>query len=355
MKCKRCGKPVVGKYVEVAGAPFHPGCFTCARCKEMIIGAYQKQGKKYYHPVCYKEKIGLLCEKCGKVLVDSWVEHKGKKYHPQCLQLWCDICRKEITGEYMYDREGKYHKQCFLNHKAPQCGVCDQPIVGKYLKDEWGNRSHETHDGKKTTVCNYCSRIISFPTSNGGYTYSDGRLICGICKFTAVTDEQQVRVSLSRVLKLLAAPPAGFNDIPKNIPLQLVDKPTLKKLGASRLPDHGEGLTRSNIILQNKKPVKTQYEMFLLFGMPQLEFEAVLAHELLHAWLIERNIKRSKKDTEGFCNLGSALVYKTENSRFAQILLKRLENNPDRLYGKGYRKMNDKLQQWGWQKLKTDL
>ncbi len=355
VKCHRCAKPITGKYVNVEGYVFHPGCFVCGKCKKPISGSYQRIGRKFYHPVCYKEKAGLVCRKCGKVLGDSWVEHKGGKYHSKCLQLRCDICGEAIAGEYTYDKKGNYHKNCFLNHKSPRCDVCEAPIVGRYMTDSWGNKAHLEHNGKKTVLCDYCARVISFPTSNGGYNYSDGRVVCGICKLTAVEDERRVRLSLSRVLKLLAAAPAGLDGIPGDIPIQLVDRHTLERLGGSTLRENGQGLALSNITLRDKKRVKVEYRIYILSGIPQLNFDAVLAHELLHVWLIERDIKLSQKETEGFCNLGSALVYNADDSKFARVLLERMENSPDRMYGRGYRKMSDRLRRLGWKRLKESF
>lgn len=355
MRCKYCAKTVTGRYVKAEGYVFHPECFVCGKCKKAIEGPYQKIGRKFYHPACYKEKTGLVCGKCGKLLGDSWVVHKGKKYHEGCLELRCDICGRAITGEYTYDKNGKYHKDCFLNHKSPRCGVCDAPIVGRYVTDRWGNKAHMEHNGEKTAVCDYCSRVISFSTSNGGYNYSDGRVVCGICKFTAVEDERRVRSSLSRVLKLLAAAPAGFDGIPGDIPVQLVDRYTLKRLGGAVLPEGGRGLTLSNITYQDKQRVKVEYRIYILSGIPQLNFEGVLAHELLHVWLIEKDIRLSQKEAEGFCNLGAALVYRADDSAFGRFLLEQMEESPDRMYGKGYRKMNDRLRRLGWKRLKESF
>ncbi|MCP5103463.1 MAG: protein DA1 [bacterium] len=355
MSCKHCGKSITGEYVKAEGYAFHPGCFVCGKCDKTISGSYQKVGRKFYHPVCYKEKTGLVCRKCGNVLDDTWVEHKGKKYHSQCLQLRCDICGKAITGEYSYDKNGKYHKNCFLNHKSPRCDVCDSPIVGKYMIDSWGHKAHFNHNREKTTICEYCARIISYSTSNGGYNYSDGRVVCGICKLTAVEEERRIRQSLLRVSVLLAAQPAGLDGIPGDIPIQLVDRYTLKRLGGSHLPGNGQGLTLSNITLEDKKRVKVEYHIYILSGIPQLNFDAVLAHELLHVWLIERDIKLSQKEAEGFCNLGSALVYQADDSKFARVLLERMESSPDRMYGKGYRQMKDRLRRLGWKRLKESL
>jgi hypothetical protein len=320
MNCKQCGKILTGEYIEVDGNFFHPKCFICAKCKKVIEGSLQKLNGKYYHPECYIEKLGLFCAKCGKPLEDSWIEEKGKKYHSDCFPLKCDICGKSLTGEYFYDEGGKYHKSCFAEHKAPKCCVCNQPIVqGKYITDCWGNRAHPDHDGKETQTCVYCSRFISDSASNGGYLYSDGRIVCGICKLSSVIDDQKIKLSMSRVLELLAEPPSNIHEIPQDIPIRLVNIPTLKELKGEDATDHGQGLTRSEVKYRGKIRTKTNHQIYILTGMPKLEFEAVLAHELLHVWLVEENIEMSFKETEGFCNLGSALVYKSDNSKLAQI------------------------------------
>jgi hypothetical protein len=345
---------VAERYIKAAGYVFHRECFTCAGCKEIIVGNFKMSGEKFYHPRCYNEKSGLFCHVCGKVLEGEWLEQGKKKFHPQCLDMECDICGQYMTGEFVTDDEGKYHEACYLNRKAPRCCVCDAPIKGKYVKDPWGNTAHPAHKGRKVDACDYCSRIIGNTCSNGGYNYADGRNICGICRPTAVESNLKVRRSMMQVLRAMAAPPAGFRDIPGSIPIQLVDRPTLRRLSGF-LPVHGQGFTASNITLQDGKRVKVQYRIYILHGLPQLQFQSVLAHEFLHVWLMEKDIKLSTKDMEGFCNLGSALLYETEDSPFARFLLKQLEENPDRLYGGGYRKMKRLLQRLGWNRLKGSL
>jgi hypothetical protein len=355
MKCKGCKKNIEGSYMKADGYAFHPECFACDRCGKPIRGSYQKSGGKYFDLDCYKQRAGLVCDKCGKLLQDKWVDNAGKKYHLHCHDLRCDICGKPLLEEYLQDAEGNYHESCFKSSKALRCDVCEQPIMGKYIKDPWGHNAHERHLGRKTEACEYCSRLMSDVTSNGGYRYSDDRLICGICKLTAVNDGHRLRRSHDRVLQLLSSPPASFRGIPRNIPIQLVDKPTLKRIGKFRSTDHGMAFTQSEITLRNKQRIKVEYRIYILTGLPQLQFEGALAHEFMHVWLIEKDIKLSMKDLEGFCNLACALVYRTEDSAFARFKLKQMADDPDRWYGKGYRKMSRLLERIGWRRLKTSL
>lgn len=354
--CAKCGKPLTSKYIQADGLVFHPGCFVCAKCKKVIHGKYHVLNREYYHPLCYKKRVGLFCAKCGKPIEGSWIVYNGKKYHSQCTPLRCTICGKALSGEYFSDKGGKYHKSCYLQHKALVCSVCKQPIIsGKYVTDVWGNRSHEFHNNEKIQTCDYCSRVISSATSDGGYRYDDGRIVCGICKRSIVDDNEEAAGCLPGVLKILSASPASFIDIPRDIPIQLVDRFTLNRLKGGKSTGQDQGLTKSSVIYEGKRVIRTEHRIYILVGIPRLEFEAVLAHELLHVWLIKNNIDLPGKEKEGFCNLGCALVYRADGSKLGKVLLNKMKDNPDPVYGKGYRMMNERLQDLGWKTLKKSI
>ena len=98
-----------------------------------------------------------------------------------------------------------------------------------------------------------------------------------------------------------------------------------------------------------------KYEISILFGLPKIEFEAVLAHELLHIWLHQNNIILSSQLKEGFCNLGSYLIYNNDNTHFSTIHLQAMSNYKNIVYGQGYREMRVQLEKLGWKKLISDL
>jgi hypothetical protein len=98
-----------------------------------------------------------------------------------------------------------------------------------------------------------------------------------------------------------------------------------------------------------------KYIIEILWGLNQIEFEAVLAHELLHVWIDYNNIKLNKSKLEGFCNLGSRLVYDNYNLELAKVLKSSMKNNDDPIYGKGYKYMNSLLEIHGWDKLTNML
>ena len=84
--------------------------------------------------------------------------------------------------------------------------------------------------------------------------------------------------------------------------------------------EHLKGLTKVNH--ENKK----MFQVYILNNLPKIQFEAALAHEFLHIWLFKKNITLDKPLMEGFCNLGSYLIYKLDDTKFSKILLLSLEN-----------------------------
>ena len=350
MTCYHCNKSITGKFIRVDGHVFHPTCFKCARCGKPITGSYNNNGKNYYHPTCYQLSMGLVCAHCGKPLGDTWQEYKGKKYHKDCYEkhyrMRCGICNLPIYGTYTKDEFGVYHSDCYKQKKLPKCALCNEPIIGKYTEDPWGNKVHASHHAN---FCDSCGRVISTQTSNGGGRYGDDRLICGICLQTAVDDEQIAQQLVQKILKQFRK--KFITGIPSHTPIFLVDRNQLKAVAQSYLSDNAKGFVKMKMTLVNHVKKSLEYEIYILHGLPKLEFMGTLAHELLHIWQYEHDVKLSERETEGFCNLGAALIYQIDTSRFADILIKNLEDDPDPIYGDGYRLMNEQLKSIGWKRL----
>ena len=69
----------------------------------------------------------------------------------------------------------------------------------------------------------------------------------------------------------------------------------------------------------------------------------------------EKRVVWNAKTAEGFCNLGSYLIYKNDATHFSQIHLQAMENDPDEIYGSGFRYMKSILLEIGWEKLLTKM
>jgi hypothetical protein len=219
--------------------------------------------------------------------------------------------------------------------------------------DPWGNRAHAKHGKNATRTCSSCGRIISGGTSKGGYVYADGRTICGICKQTVVETNSDVMRSRNTVLATLHA--VGITNIPTTIPINVVDRKRLKKYSTSHHPDNSKGFTTCETTYRNNQPVSRKQTIYILNGLPQLEFNGVLAHEIMHVWLNENGIVLTEPETEGFCNLGAMQIYRKDGSRFAQVLLENLEKDTDSVYGDGYRDMKKRVETIGWSRLLQQL
>lgn len=349
--CSQCARPLGTQYLRAEHLLFHPACFRCAHCQQALESSFQLKKNRVYHPQCYAQAFGLYCGHCSQPLAGQWMEHQKQKYHPHCYQAHyqprCVICSQRIDNRYHEDEQGAYHVACFEQHRLDPCDVCSKPLKGKYLQDLWQNRACTHHGGLATRQCHVCARLIGQKTSHGGVQYNDGRVVCGLCRISEVTQPQEIEASRQRVLQQLQA--VGFSDIPSYVAVSLGDKRTLnKRMGTS---GNCHGFTKT-LEKQVGGQVLREHSIFVLFGLPRLMFEGVLAHELLHVWLSENQLTHhSPRDVEGFCNLGAALIYQQDNSPLAQVLLQRMANDADPVYGEGYRKQLKKLQSLGWAQL----
>ncbi|MBF0106687.1 MAG: protein DA1 [Deltaproteobacteria bacterium] len=68
------------------------------------------------------------------------------------------------------------------------------------------------------------------------------------------------------------------------------------------------------------KKTGQRHQIFILYGLPKIEFAGVLAHEFIHVWQNENNFKLSPMHAEGLCNLASYWIYLEDSSDFAQYL-----------------------------------
>ena len=234
----------------------------------------------------------------------------------------------------------------------PSCMICLQPLNGEFSMDVWGNSFHSKHE-KEGVFCHSCSRIISQGVTQGGYVYSDGRHLCSLCRITAVNDDSVIQTSYQAVITQFEK--VGILHIPTDIPIELVNLQQLNNKAREMSHTKLKGFTIIDPILRKTNQLINPYNISILFGLPEIEFEAVLAHELLHVWLHQNNIILSSQSTEGFCNLGSYLIYNNDNTHFSNIHLQAMFNFIDTVYGQGYREMKVQLEKIGWKKLLSNL
>ena len=169
----------------------------------------------------------------------------------------------------------------------------------------------------------------------------------------AVHDDSDIQAAYKSVISQFNR--VGITNISNDIPINLVGLKQLNQEAGELSHVKLKGFTRIDPILKMITQPVNSFQIFILFGLPRIEFEAVLAHELLHVWLHENNITLSLTSTEGFCNLGSYLIYNNDHTHFSSIHLKAMAASKDKIYGKGYREMKVQLEKLGWKKLISNL
>ena len=273
------------------------------------------------------------------------------------VQQWqarprCKLCSKTLGTRTMEAGGKTYHTACF------RCLVCKKVFKGgdKFRRDQWGMLAHVDHFSFVAT-CGSCGRMFAKKEARREQILGDGRVTCLPCLVNAVHDEKTLGLVNERVKESLIK--LGIGKPQGRVTLLLVDKRKLD-VEAKRIHAGGnlKGLTLTKfrtVTKGNASNTTFEHRVMVLFGLPHVECEAVLAHEYMHVWLNERFIEGSKDTVEGFCNLASAALLNKEMSKLSSILMNNMRNNPSPVYGGGYRKMEGRLGQMGWPRLLADM
>lgn len=313
INCSSCNKEVDGDYLKVGNKYFHPEHFVCDYCKKPLPAKFMSDNSKYYHSECYAEVKGLICE----------------------------YCKKFIADEYMISNSKKYHKSCF-EQISLKCKVCEKTLVETFSVDYYGNKYHSYHESEFPR-CTCCSRLITKSITSGGRNYSDGRSICNICFADAIFDQGRIRGLLEKVRSKLSS--MGISIPSSQISISGVSVTELKRVAEDYYSNNVKGFCETNIITTNKNQTIYSHRIYILNGLPAVNLESIIAHELLHVW-IAQNTKRelSKSVTEGSCNYISYLYLATQNPTvLSKQLIDEIENDPSPVYGGGFRAIKSKF------------
>lgn len=283
-----------------------------------------------------------VCNYCKQKITGEYIIVENKFYHPN--HFLCSECGKPINGEYVVNENKFYHSDCYTESFVPKCDVCGEPLIGEYFQDLYGNKYHTKHLSENKR-CDNCDRLISEKITKGGYKLSDGRYLCKLCFDDAVPANSIYDFLLVRVIDKLRN--FGIN-IPKDkIKIQPVDRNGLKKSAGKEYNDRLRGYCKIENIettygIETKK--KFSAVIYVLNKIPQDYTESIIAHELMHVW-IDQNTKhnQSKQLEEGSCNFISYKVIIAGNSKNKKDILQLLLNDPDRVYGEGFRKVYEKF------------
>ncbi len=283
----------------------------------------------------------------------------------------CSICGKQISGKYMKDNKGRTFCSKACHEKTmPKCSVCGR--VAKFSsgnehfcskkcqQSKWPKCSHcgKSSDGgvmrgtEKKFLCHNCAaapRCFSCGMPGNSAKFGDGRHICKVCHQTSVNDVAQAREIAEEVRELMKEKLGLDTDNP--IEYSLVPLDALKgrvkhesqgmELGLYRFEQEIEKITTTRTFRGRAESSSEEHvageshNIFFLYGIPENRFREVAAHELAHNWMQKfyPNID-DLKVKEGWAEFVASRV----NTLYRRPEMNlRMQENPDPIYGEGYR------------------
>jgi hypothetical protein len=185
-------------------------------------------------------------------------------------------------------------------------------------------------------ICFSCGRIVCSRITNGGVKYYDNRILCNICRASAVDDTATVLQIAAKVR--LSFDEWGLPITSQFLPVKLVNEFEITNNYANALKPPC-GLTKFSITTHgNGKTIKKTDEIMLVYGLPQEHTAAILAHELCHVFMMEKNFPQLESCVEeGICELAEYLWLSQQRTPFSKYRMWVTENNPDPIYGDGFR------------------
>lgn len=255
--------------------------------------------------------------------------------------------------------------------QSNRCLYCNKDISGEYYVD-WNDNKVCVNHFSFVQRCSCCLQYIV-----SGYEVEPDRYICPNCLSNEISKHNIVE-HIDRVYSILYE--KGFNDIQRDhITIELVSKARMREL-YQELDAAGLHSGYSNIWNEQGRTGFNQ-KIYVLDHQHYIEFEAILAHELIHGWQLQQNIddynrqsaendESSKARTEGFAQLGSYLIYKRrfeeakilyespKNSiekdtariimRLCRYHLKIAKESNDPMYGVAFNKILEHKRKVGW-------
>ena len=292
-------------------------------------------------------------------------------YTTYAKTLRCATCGARIKGDFLKNSKGEFFcsKRCF-EKSLPKCAVCGKPAhmsVGdkyfcsqKCFESTWPICSHckrRVQDGvwrglDKKFLCKECAEKPKCFSCNMPADFArldDGRYICKKCNETAVNDFVKLKKIANEVRKVMKEQLHIGTD--HNIKYcmtsltKLQEKTTSKQqgieLGLYFFSQMVEKITTEKKIMgktttSTKKYVKEEkYTIYFLYGIPENKLREVAAHELAHDWMQEfypgiRDLKVKEGWAEYIASRVNTIYGRSKMNR-------RMQQNPDPIYGEGYR------------------
>lgn len=111
----------------------------------------------------------------------------------------------------------------------------------------------------------------------------------------------------------------------------------------------GATLTRFVSAVGRPAPSPAKQIMVLIkAGLPAIQFDAVVSHELSHAWLELHDVSPTTIVNEGLAEMAAYWTLGRIGGPVAAALQHLIAHNPDPTYGGGYRRVREAERRLGW-------
>ena len=299
--------------------------------------------------------FALNCSVCQKNIRSRYLKNdKNKVFCSQkCFAKTvskCAKCRKPcLNGSYIFFKKHYCSKKCL--EAVSRCKNCDQPSMKI--------RVIVNQDGKSMMLCPQCVNLPKCYFCNLPYRtrqLPDSRHICKDCSKTAVSSHDEIRKRVRFIRQKLKSL-FGFDNT-HHIELEILPLDRLEQQSSQLYRGEGqqrlammrysyEISERTDFRGKKSKSLKRQKcKILILDNVPADLLDDALAHELAHDYLRHNagNVKDLKLE-EGFAETIAAAF---NNAMQKKHLNKRKENNPDPVYGGGYRAISKLMKTKGF-------
>jgi Protein DA1/LIM domain len=332
-----------------------------------------------------------ICSICG-LSHGTFLKVFNRKYHPECFR--CSSCNGKIDPndqfKYTTDEHGRmhpHHRECFLCFGV-QCCVCQQKIPvtpdGRvpFIKHPFFDTELMCvrHADEPHRRCSGCQRLEPYDAPFIDLMDGD-RCVCASCCRSVVVDSSDAKPLWKSVLSFLEqnlkVPIWGPM---RDIPILIVGSESLSEQVRAQgrihvtnsqllmtsglcLTDHGHQSnmssfhTNSAYSKSSKQSSDDVIAIVCLTGLPRALTAAILAHEVVHAWIKFHPNYDSRKPLpaqveEGLCQLVATLylsdgiipnsdknmVDGSSEKKLRQYYKFSIERDQSEIYGIGYRR-----------------
>ncbi|EPS63709.1 hypothetical protein M569_11075, partial [Genlisea aurea] len=244
-----------------------------------------------------------------------------------------------------------------------------------YCRNHYFNRD--------SSICCSCTKLEG--KNESFVPLDEGRVLCLECLDSAIMDTLQCQPLYIDVQEFYEAMNMKLS---QQVPLLIVDRKALNeaKIHGRIGGDEGEtrGLTMTEIaevqtIMERPRgdgsirrvPIKLTQQaeitaILVIYGLPRLHTGAILAHELMHAWLhLNGYLSLRPEIEEGMCQVMGRIWLEAEIARLSDgsssggspfekklgvFFLFQMAASPDPIYGGGFRRCNDAVMRHGLRK-----